>query len=132
MSRTSVTFTNSHGRKIYVAYMRRDWNCLDLCGDRWDVLGWWILMHFPASTSHRRFLKLGLSRGQHPTEDAVLFSGTQDNGGVRFTGEKAWLYSSGGDAGYAVINWNDPCQVGVEHVRPWRDPHWSEVAPAAR
>jgi Protein of unknown function (DUF1036) len=40
MSRTSVTFTNSHGRKIYVAYMRREWDCLDLCGNRWDVLGW--------------------------------------------------------------------------------------------
>lgn len=40
MSRTSVNFTNSTGRKIYVAYMRRDWNCLNLCGDRWDVLGW--------------------------------------------------------------------------------------------
>lgn len=54
--------------------------------------------------------------GQHPTEDAVLFSGTQDNGGVRFTGEEAWLYSSGGDGGYAVVNWNDPYRVLSTYV----------------
>ncbi|HVG35111.1 MAG TPA: hypothetical protein VM911_18735, partial [Pyrinomonadaceae bacterium] len=54
--------------------------------------------------------------GQHPTEDAVLFAGTQDNGGQRFTGEEAWLYSSGGDAGYAVVNWNDPYKVLSTYV----------------
>ena len=36
--------------------------------------------------------------GQHPTEDAVVFGGTQDNGGARFTGEEAWLHSVWGDA----------------------------------
>jgi hypothetical protein len=55
--------------------------------------------------------------GQHPTEDAVLFVGTQDNGGERFTGEEAWLYSSGGDAGYAIVNWNDPYKVLSTYVR---------------
>jgi hypothetical protein len=54
--------------------------------------------------------------GQHPTEDAVLFCGTQDNGGVRFTGEEVWLYSSGGDGGDAVINWNDPYKVLSTYV----------------
>jgi hypothetical protein len=54
--------------------------------------------------------------GQHPTEDAVLFSGTQDNGGVRYTGEEAWLYSSGGDGGFAVINWHDPYKVLSTYV----------------
>jgi hypothetical protein len=49
--------------------------------------------------------------GQHQVEDAVLFCGTQDNGGVRFTGEPAWLYSAGGDCGYFVVNWHDPYQV---------------------
>ncbi|HSR53518.1 MAG TPA: hypothetical protein VLV83_22055, partial [Acidobacteriota bacterium] len=48
---------------------------------------------------------------QHPTEDAVLFCGSQDNGGDRFTGEEAWLYSAGGDCGYFVVNWNDPYRV---------------------
>jgi hypothetical protein len=55
--------------------------------------------------------------GQHPTEDAVLFSGTQDNGGVRYTGEEAWLYSSGGDGGFAVVNWHDPYKVLSTYVR---------------
>lgn len=38
--RSEVTFTNSYGQKIYVAYMRRDFNCQSECGDIWDVLGW--------------------------------------------------------------------------------------------
>jgi len=48
---------------------------------------------------------------QHPTEEAVIFCGTQDNGGLRYTGDPVWLYSSGGDSGYFVINWRDPYQV---------------------
>jgi hypothetical protein len=54
--------------------------------------------------------------GQHPTEDAVLFCGTQDNGCERFTGEEAWLYSAGGDGGFAVINWNDPYKILSTYV----------------
>jgi hypothetical protein len=54
--------------------------------------------------------------GQHPTEDAVLFCGTQDNGCERFTGEEAWLYSAGGDGGFAIINWNDPYKVLSTYV----------------
>ena len=48
---------------------------------------------------------------QHPTEDAVVFCGSQDNGGERFTGEEAWLYSAGGDCGYYIVNWDDPYKV---------------------
>ncbi|QOD02650.1 hypothetical protein [Pseudarthrobacter sp. BIM B-2242] len=55
--------------------------------------------------------------GQHPTEDAVVFSGSQDNGGERFTGEEAWLYTSGGDSGYFVVNWIDPYRVADTYVR---------------
>jgi hypothetical protein len=54
--------------------------------------------------------------GQHPTEDAVLFCGSQDNGGQRFSGEEAWLYSSGGDAGFQLVNWNDPYRVLSTYV----------------
>lgn len=54
--------------------------------------------------------------GQHPTEDAVLFCGTQDNGCERFTGEETWLYSAGGDGGFAIINWNDPYKVLSSYV----------------
>ena len=43
-----------------------------------------------------------------------MFSGSQDNGGVRYTGE-AWLYSSHGDGGAQVIDWNNPYRV-VEHL----------------
>ena len=53
----------------------------------------------------------------HPTEDAVLFGGTQDNGGARFTGEEAWLHSVWGDCGGFVINWNDPYKVLSTYVR---------------
>ena len=49
--------------------------------------------------------------GSHPTEEAVLFAGTQDNGGERFTGEEAWLYSAEGDAGYAVVHWMKPTHI---------------------
>ena len=55
--------------------------------------------------------------GQHPTEDAVLFCGSQDNGGQRFTGEEGWLYSSGGDAGFQLVNWNDPYRILSTYVR---------------
>lgn len=53
---------------------------------------------------------------QHPTEDAVLFGGTQDNGCLRFTGEEAWLYSAGGDGGFEVIDWKDPYRVLSSYV----------------
>jgi hypothetical protein len=48
---------------------------------------------------------------QHPTEDAVVFCGTQDNGTTRYTGEEVWLHSAPGDGGFVVINWNDPYRV---------------------
>ena len=40
MGRYDITFTNSTGAKIYVAYMRLDYGCQTECGDPWDVLGW--------------------------------------------------------------------------------------------
>lgn len=53
----------------------------------------------------------------HPTEDAVVFAGTQDNGGLRFTGEEAWLHSVWGDCGGLVINWANPYRVLATYVR---------------
>lgn len=38
--KSDVSFSNSYGQKMYVAYMRRDFNCQNDCGDIWDVLGW--------------------------------------------------------------------------------------------
>ena len=49
--------------------------------------------------------------GLHPTQEAVLFCGTQDNGTVRYTGEEVWLHSASGDGGCVVVNWNDPYRL---------------------
>ena len=38
--RDEVRFTNSYGKKLFVAYMRRDFSCLEDCGSPWDVRGW--------------------------------------------------------------------------------------------
>ncbi len=54
--------------------------------------------------------------GQHPTEEAVLFCGTQDNGCLRYTGEEAWLYSAGGDGGFVLVNWRDPYKILSSYV----------------
>lgn len=48
---------------------------------------------------------------QHPTEEAVIFCGTQDNGTSRYTGEETWLHSCWGDGGFVVVNWNDPKKI---------------------
>jgi hypothetical protein len=37
---SSVYFQNGYSTRIHVAYMYRDWGCLDDCGDRWNVKGW--------------------------------------------------------------------------------------------
>jgi LysM domain len=49
--------------------------------------------------------------GLHPSEEAVLFCGTQDNGGLRFGGDGLWHLSAGGDCGYCVINPRDPYHI---------------------
>lgn len=38
--RSSITFRNSYGKKLFVAYMRLDWACGEDCGEPWDALGW--------------------------------------------------------------------------------------------
>jgi hypothetical protein len=37
---STVRFTNSYRKKLFVAYMRRDFSCQSECGAPWDVLGW--------------------------------------------------------------------------------------------
>lgn len=49
--------------------------------------------------------------GLHPHEEAIFFCGTQDNGGLRFTGDELWQLSAGGDCGYCVINPRDPYHI---------------------
>ncbi|MDT5059558.1 MAG: hypothetical protein QOH63_17 [Acidobacteriota bacterium] len=55
--------------------------------------------------------------GLHPTEHAVLFCGTQDNGTIRYTGEEVWFHSGAGDGGFVVINWNDPYKIVRTYVQ---------------
>lgn len=50
--------------------------------------------------------------GQHPSEDAVLFCGTQDNGTQRYVGSVAWWLSRGGDGGYPLVA-NEPSMMGI-------------------
>jgi hypothetical protein len=38
--RSEVRFTNSYGKTMFVAYMRRDFDCGNECGAPWDVRGW--------------------------------------------------------------------------------------------
>ena len=54
---------------------------------------------------------------QNPREAAVVFCGTQDNGGARYTGDEAWLHSVWGDCGAAVINWADPYRILASYVQ---------------
>lgn len=37
---TQVSFKNDYGQKIYVAYMRRDYDCQADSGKPWGVKGW--------------------------------------------------------------------------------------------
>jgi hypothetical protein len=53
----------------------------------------------------------------HPTEDAVLFCGTQDNGHARYTGEEAWLHAVWGDGGYGVFHPRNPRRVLTTYIR---------------
>lgn len=48
---------------------------------------------------------------QHPTEDAILFCGTQDNGCQLSIGNEAWKPSSRGDGGKVLIDWSTPAHV---------------------
>jgi len=57
--------------------------------------------------------------GQHPTEENILFSGAQDNGIVRFTGEPLWDGSILGDVSYCVLNWHNPDRILA--VAPFAD-----------
>ena len=53
----------------------------------------------------------------HPTQEEVLFCGVQDNGGLRYAGDKMWLHSAGGDGGYYVIDWDNPYRVVSTYIK---------------
>ncbi|RZL39395.1 MAG: hypothetical protein EOP35_03775 [Rubrivivax sp.] len=53
----------------------------------------------------------------HPTQPAVIFAATQDNGGQRAIGDEAWQLTTEGDAGAAVVDWNDPYRVLMTYTK---------------
>ena len=55
--------------------------------------------------------------GQRFDTDAVIFGGNQDNGTVRFWGEKAWYESPKGDGGGVAYDPNNPYRVMRQYVR---------------
>jgi len=57
-----------------------------------------------------------ISVSQHPTSDAVLIGGTQDNGTHRYNGDPGWLFSDGGDGGFTAIDPGTPTRMYHEYI----------------
>lgn len=49
--------------------------------------------------------------GLHPTEEAVMFLGSQDNGIIRYDGDEVWRNLTNMDGGHVLVNWADPYKV---------------------
>jgi hypothetical protein len=54
---------------------------------------------------------------QHPLTDAVVFSGSQDQGTVRYWGGPAWTEVVAGDGGGVAIDPNHPNQIVRQYIR---------------
>lgn len=54
---------------------------------------------------------------QRADTDAVLFTGSQDNGTQRFLGEEAWVEVDGGDGGGVAVDPNNPYNVFHQYIR---------------
>ncbi len=54
---------------------------------------------------------------QHPSSDAVLFGGTQDNGTLQFRNNPAFYYSDYGDGGFVSIDPQNPKNVIHQYIR---------------
>lgn len=74
MGSSSLTFTNSTPTKLYVAYMRLDWDCQNECGVPWDVLGWINLD--PGQTQSRA----------NPTDNRWFYFYAEDANGLMWSG----------------------------------------------
>ena len=48
---------------------------------------------------------------QHPTSDAILFGGTQDNGTLQYRNSPAFYFSDYGDGGFVSIDKDNPNNV---------------------
>ena len=73
---------------------------------------------------------------QHPTSDAVAFSGTQDNGTEQFRNSPVFNHADEGDGGFVVVDQSDPRNIVHEYydVSPVRSTQggkfgtWSDVS----
>jgi photosystem II stability/assembly factor-like uncharacterized protein len=52
---------------------------------------------------------------QHPTSDAVVFSGTQDNGTEQFRNSPVFHHADDGDGGFVAVDFSDPRNVIHEY-----------------
>jgi photosystem II stability/assembly factor-like uncharacterized protein len=55
---------------------------------------------------------------QHPTSDAVVFGGTQDNGTEQFRNSPVFYHSDDGDGGFCAIDPNQPQNVISTYYNP--------------
>jgi len=74
MGSSSLSFANLTQTKLYVAYMRLDWDCQNECGDPWDVLGWINLD--PGQTQSRA----------NPTSNRWFYFYAEDANGLMWSG----------------------------------------------
>jgi len=74
MGRSEVTFTNSTGAKIFVAYIRRDFGCLRDCEQPFEVRGWINLN--PGETQTRA----------NPTNNRWFYHYAEDENGRMWSG----------------------------------------------
>ncbi len=63
---------------------------------------------------------------QHPTSDALILAGTQDNGTLQFRNSSAFYHSADGDGGFVAIDQNQPNIMLHEYYKP--SPERSEQA----
>ena len=63
---------------------------------------------------------------QHPTSDAIIFGGTQDNGTQQFRNSSVFYHAADGDGGYVAIDPANPNNVLHEYYNP--TPHRSTEA----
>jgi photosystem II stability/assembly factor-like uncharacterized protein len=55
---------------------------------------------------------------QHPTSDAVVFGGTQDNGTEEFRNDAVFYHSDDGDGGFCAVDFNQPNNVLSTYYGP--------------
>jgi photosystem II stability/assembly factor-like uncharacterized protein len=55
---------------------------------------------------------------QHPTSDAIVFGGTQDNGTEEFRNDAVFYHSDDGDGGFCAVDFNQPNNVLSTYYGP--------------